>query len=220
MPLSATITDAEDPSITGQQPTASWADDLGTALGNRAQTNTTFTVAQAGTRTITLTGTDSGGLTCTATVTILVNQRPTAQITSMSQGGSTTQPFNGTTPVDFTGTGSDPDGNALTFTWTDSFSGAFGTGTSASLATPSLGHHTVFLTADDGNGGLGTATRSFTVMPATGNLVQPFSTYNKPRSRICGPGASPSTPPGCSRWATRAPRSGARTGPAPPPRRP
>lgn len=72
-------------------------------------------------------------------------------------------------PVTLDGTGSsDPDGDALTYTWT----GPFGTASGATPSVPMpLGAHTVTLTVDDGNGGTATDTLTVTVVDTTAPMI-------------------------------------------------
>jgi hypothetical protein len=67
--------------------------------------------------------------------------------------------------VNLNGTGStDPDGDALTFTWTGDFGTAKGMTSSITLQ---LGSHPVTLSVDDGNGGTGTDRVKITVVDTT-----------------------------------------------------
>ncbi|WP_291272204.1 PKD domain-containing protein [Geothrix sp.] len=111
--------------------------------------------ATAGTYTARLTATDSHGLpdpnppTRTITVTAApVNQPPTATIIAPA----TNVTINAGQSVTFTGTASDPDGDAVTVLWT------FGDGTTSTLLAPGShtfaapGTYTVRLTATDSHG--------------------------------------------------------------------
>jgi PKD domain-containing protein/FG-GAP repeat protein len=63
---------------------------------------------------------------------------------------------------------SDPDGNALTYSWTGAFGTASGVSPQVSLA---LGTHTVTLTVDDGNGGSDSDTVTITVVDTSGPAI-------------------------------------------------
>jgi len=88
----------------------------------------------------------------------ITNQPPTAQagpdqtVECQSPNGATVT-LNGTAS-------SDPDGDPLTFTWTDSFGTVLGP---TSQVTMPLGTHTVTLTVDDGKGGHASDTVKTTV---------------------------------------------------------
>lgn len=176
--LRADASDAEDPSLTGQNLTYAWDSD-GTAVADRRSATLTYDAADSGSHTLTLQVTDSGGLSCTASVSLFVNLPPTASIDSVTQGGSPDTPFATGTAIDLTGTGTDPDGDAVSLDWRDSLEGDFASGGSVSLAAPLMGRHLVTLTATDTHGGAGTDTTAFDVLPAgQGSLVEPYATVN------------------------------------------
>jgi len=69
-----------------------------------------------------------------------------------------------TAGVTLTATGSDPEGDALTYTWTSSF----GTMTGATISlTPPAGTYTLMVTVDDGNGGFASDTVVVAVLDVT-----------------------------------------------------
>ncbi|HET9702268.1 MAG TPA: PKD domain-containing protein, partial [Burkholderiales bacterium] len=123
----------------------------------------------AGTFTVTLTVRDSLGATASASRTVTVsaqaNRPPVAAITAPSGNVTITQGQS----VDFAGSGSDPDGNPLTYAWT--FGG--GTPASATVADPapvafnSAGSFTVTFTVGDSAGATASATRTVTVRAPT-----------------------------------------------------
>ena len=67
--------------------------------------------------------------------------------------------------VSLNGSGSDPDGDPLTFTWSEGAS-PLGTGTSIAVLLP-IGVHTIALTADDGRGGTGASTVQVVIRDTT-----------------------------------------------------
>jgi len=129
--------------------------------------NPAVTFSSTGTFPVTLTVRDSLGLadptpaTVNVTVTAPANRPPVAAITAPAGNVTVVQGAS----VDFAGSGSDPDGNPITFAW--AFGGA--TPSSASVADPapvtfnSVGTFTATLTVRDSAGATATATRSVTV---------------------------------------------------------
>lgn len=90
------------------------------------------------------------------------NQPPAVTISSPAANASIDE-FQ---TVTFTGSATDPEDGALTgsaLVWTSSIDGALGTGTSFTRDDLSPGSHVVTLTATDGDGRSGTATRDLTV---------------------------------------------------------
>ncbi len=118
----------------------------------------------AGNHTATLTVTDDGGGTDTATVDIFVNARPVAAISANPTSGPATL------SVDFDGSGStDSDGSVTGYTW------YFGDGATATGASPShdytaAGTYTATLVVTDDFGASGTTSITITV---TGGTNQP-----------------------------------------------
>jgi hypothetical protein len=92
---------------------------------------------------------------------LISNRPPVATIASPAPNAS----FEIASPVTFTGSGTDPDGDPVTLTW-DFGDGRTATGASPApvpFATP--GPHVVTLTARDPNGGIGTASVTINVVP-------------------------------------------------------
>jgi len=173
------LSDAEDPAITGARISAAWTDETGLSLSQQATARLNFGAAMSGAHTITFTGTDSGGLTCSASIGIVVNRNPTVSIDTVVQSASPTTPFQTGAPIDLAGSGSDPDGDPVVFDWSDNLVGAFGTGGTSSIVAPLPGNHHVVLTGTDPFGGQGTASRNFQVLPAgQASLVEAFPTVN------------------------------------------
>jgi len=119
------------------------------------------------------------------------NQAPSASITSPSSGTSATT---GET-VSLSGSGSDPDGDSLSYTWyqSSSCSGtAIGSGRTASTSFTTAGTKYVSLRVSDGKGGTDCASVSLSVT-AGGTGGTCTATINHP---ILGPGGSGGTPVG------------------------
>ncbi len=143
--------------------TYSWDFGDGTPAGSGA--TPTHTYATDGSYIVTLTVTDPGLETDdgTATATIAINQPPTADA-----GG----PYTGTSgsPVAFSGSGSDPEGGTITYSWD------FGDGSPAeSGPTPShtygAGDFTATLTVTDPAGAEATSTAGVTITGLSGDAA-------------------------------------------------
>ncbi len=165
--FAGTGTDPEQGALTGTA--LQWTSNLDGSIG----TGTSFTKSNlsVGTHTITLTATDAGNLTGTATRTLIVtapNQPPVAAITSPTNNTSVVQGAS----VTFAGSGTDPEQGTLTGTalqWTSNRDGAIGSGTSFTKSNLSVGTHTITLTATDAGNLTGTATRTLIVTAPSGN---------------------------------------------------
>ena len=144
----------------------------GTVVGPQAGAVAAHTYSLAGSHTVRLTVTDTGGLsgaaTATVTVSAPVNTPPTARVS--------VSPLSGAAPVAVTADGSgssDPQGQALSYRFD------FGDGTvvgpqagAAAAHTYSLaGSHTVTLTVTDTGGLSGTATATVTVSAGGGGAT-------------------------------------------------
>ena len=121
---------------------------------------------EPGNHTITLTATDSGGLTHTDTISLTVNGNaaPVASITKPANNSSHAYDLD----VALSGSASDAeDGNlsGTSLVWTSNVDGEVGQGTDVTVIAGKLspGTHTLTLTASDVSGKTGTASVSITV---------------------------------------------------------
>ena len=150
--FSGTVTDPD----TGDTHTFAWT--FGDNTSGSGQ-STSHSYGSAGTKTVTLTATDSpGGEIGTVTKTLRVNAAPTA-----SFGFSPANP-NPNQPVTFTSNSSDPEG-AVSHAWDLDNDGAFDDGSDASeqFSFPTGGDKTVRLRVTDGDGVQRTTTRTVPV---------------------------------------------------------
>jgi len=102
----------------------------------------------AGTYVFTLTVTDTHSQSHTSSVTVTVNPEPNLAPIANAGAGQTVESTGINTPVTLNGTGSsDPDGDSLTYLWTE---GASTLGTTATVNTSlPLGTHVITLTVTD-----------------------------------------------------------------------
>src|SRR5216684_700174 len=128
----------------------------GTVVGNSAVVPLTLKV---GTYTFTLTVTDAGGLSSSAVTRVTITNTPPVANAGPDQTLAATGP---TTPVTLNGSlSSDPDGDALTFVWTQ---GGTVVGNSAVVPlTLKIGTYTFTLTVTDAGGLSSTATTHVTI---------------------------------------------------------
>ena len=97
-----------------------------------------------------------------------VNQPPVADAGSDQTVESTS--FAGAS-VTLNGAGSDPDGDALSFEWTDDAAAVVGTSPPLTLTIP-IGTHTLTLTVDDGRGGTDTDSATVTVEDTVPPIIE------------------------------------------------
>jgi parallel beta-helix repeat protein len=142
-------------------------------VGPQAGATAPHTYASAGSYTVTVTATDTGGLSGTATAAVTVSSAPNTPPTARL----TVSPTSGTAPLAVTAdasTSTDPQGQVLTYTFD------FGDGTAAvgpqSAATAAhtyaaAGSYTVTVTATDTGGLSSTATAAVTANPSGGGAA-------------------------------------------------
>jgi hypothetical protein len=118
-------------------------------------------------------------LTGCAAVTVQASQnpQPSVSIVSITQNGSSNQPYRAGTPITFVGSGT---GAGVTLTFSDDVEGPLGSGESVTLAAPRTGRHTVTLLARDRSGVQRSTSRTYTVV-ASGEtaLVTSFNQVNR-----------------------------------------
>ena len=129
--------------------------------------NPMYTFTVDGTYNVQLTVTDTGGLTATATVSIVVGQSSNMPPTAVIDA----DPFSGPSPLDvnFSGRNSVDDFGVTTYNWD------FGDGSSSTEVEPThtyteVGEYTVILTVTDAGGLVGTATALIRVDPEAGEM--------------------------------------------------
>lgn len=165
LPFRSTFTfRATSSDLDGPTPLVSWSSNVDGALGQGAEITRSFT--SPGSRQITASVTDSGGLTRTAQITVTgTNLPPTAEIIDPN----TTTALVGQTLL-FRGRGLDSDGAfpvempCSSLTWSSSNSAdTLGSGCEFTASFASAGTRTITLRATDPYGAQGSATRTFTV---------------------------------------------------------
>lgn len=139
-----------------------WESDLDGELGGgRSLSRRDLSV---GDHVVTLTASDREEARGSATVSITVqpNQAPSASISSPPDDTT----FGQGAPIDFEGSGDDPEEGSLTgasLEWSSDLDGALGTGASLTVTDLSVGDHVVTLTASDPQGATGTDSVSLAV---------------------------------------------------------
>jgi PKD repeat protein len=162
--LQGTATDAEDPQLTLNY---RWSSNRDGVLAQGAST-TTHRLTTAGNHTLVLTVSDPWGLTCSATLPVVVNGAPSVDISKVDQDGTSClgAPCREGASLAATGAASDTPEGLAGLQWLDSLSGGFGTESSATLPSPIAGKHTLVLRATDRRGAVGRGAVSFAVLPS------------------------------------------------------
>ena len=149
--FSGTCNDPEDGPLSGSS--LAWNSSKNGSLG----TGQTITVSnlKSGTHIITLTATDSEGLTSGATITITVSNNAPSSIITLPTNNST-YPYG--TAVTFSGTGTDIDTeDTLSYSWSSTLGGVttvIGTQSVITVSDLQVGSHVIVLTVNDGQGGI------------------------------------------------------------------
>lgn len=163
--LAGAATDPEDGALSGAA--LRWTSSRDGQLGTGASVSA---MLSQGVHTVTLTATDSRGLTGSASVTVSVNlpnnQAPQVSISSPAAAQSTA--FQGTALV-LAGSATDAEDGTIPpsgLSWSSSLDGALGTGTSLTTSALRVGDHTLTLVARDSGGNTGTASVAVTILAA------------------------------------------------------
>jgi chitodextrinase len=154
--LSGEATDPEDGALTGTR--LAWTSDKDGALGTGTQLS--VSTLSVNVHRLTLTATDSLGLSSQAHVSISVNATPgtppVVTLTSPTHGAT----FQVGAAVQLTGSAKDSGGAVLTgpaLVWSSDKDGTLGSGGSLTVSTLRMGSHVLRLTARDGQGRAGFA---------------------------------------------------------------
>jgi len=154
--FSGTATDAEDGELSAA---ITWTSDLDGEFGTGASVAATLS---AGTHAITASVTDAGGLTASASISVILNPNtaPLVSITAPADGAVSTAGAS----IDFSGTATDAEDGDLgaAITWSDDVGGAFGVGASVSN-TFAAGTYMVTATVTDAGGLVGADTITVTM---------------------------------------------------------
>lgn len=142
---------ASDPD--NDQLSYTWSSTCGNVEGTGAEVHLNSTGAAPGTCSVSVKVDDGKGGTANSSTNVAVEARPNRPPTVSC--AASPQTVTAGQPVNLTATGSDPDNDPITYTWTASGGQVSGSGTQAQFATNGLapGHYTVTCHADDGKGG-------------------------------------------------------------------
>ena len=146
--------------------------------GTSTQANPTHTYSAANTYTVSLTVTDNGGASTTATTSAVISASTPVNTPPVADAGG---PYTGTagTPVTFNGSGSsDSDGSIASYAWTFG-DGANGSGVNPTNTYSAAGTFTVSLTVTDNDGASTTATTMAAISEA-GGVTSRGDTYATP----------------------------------------
>lgn len=169
--LEGSAEDPEDGTLSGDA--LVWESDADGQIGTGQTASTTFLSADS--RTISLTATDSDGITDQTEISITVeaNGLPSASISSPGDGAS----FDQDEDIPFEGSGEDPEDGTLTgddLVWESDINGEIGTGQSFTRGDLDAGNHEITLTVTDRYGAEDSETISLAVEgPPTASISSP-----------------------------------------------
>jgi len=138
-------------------------------LGTGKSLNTS--ALSGGEHTISLTVTDSHGVTATDTIRIFVNFQPRVEILSPLTG----REYTVGTAISFRGRGEDTEDGTFAdeaLAWTSSLDGILGTGGTLTLDTLSVGSHKISLAVTDSHGSKVTVAVTIKVVPPAAPVVK------------------------------------------------
>ena len=121
-----------------------------------------------GGHTVTLTASDSEGLSASESITIVIDALPPQPPVVAILQPASDDIFAQGVEVDFLGSGDDPDGPDLeesAFVWSSDLDGEIGIGRLIGVDSLSAGDHLITLTVRDRDGLLGTATVAISITP-------------------------------------------------------
>lgn len=153
----------------GDPLTYAWTDEHGNAVGT--PTATTLVTVPLGMHTFTLTVMDPAKLSSSASTVVTVNDQPPVARVGANQTVEATGPNGATVRLDGSAS-SDPDGDALTYAWTDENGNAVGTPMAITYVTVPLGTHTFTLRVTDPAGLSSSVNTQVTVRDTTPPTLQ------------------------------------------------
>jgi len=177
--FTGSATDAEDGELSGDA--LVWTSSLNEQIG----TGTSFSRSSlsAGEHTITLTATDSVGMTGTASIVLIINSPPAATIARPYDGSL----HAGNDNIYFEGSAADPEDGPITspsvLAWSSDIDGPIGSGESFIAAGLTSGLHTITFRATDSHGATGTDAVAIEViapkLPDTGQTRSYTQTFGE-----------------------------------------
>ena len=162
--------------------TYAWAATGGNVTGSGAEVRWNSTGTAPGTYTVTATVNDGHSHTANCSADITVNPPPNHPPT-VSCSASSSSVVSGDR-VTITATGSDPDGDQLTYSWATSSGRISGSGATAQLDTSNTqGPATVTATVDDGRGGTASCSSTVDVRPRSLSLRSVYFVVGQPTKK-------------------------------------
>jgi outer membrane protein OmpA-like peptidoglycan-associated protein len=171
--------------------TYAWAATGGNVAGSGSEVRWNSAGVAPGTYTVTASVNDGHSHTVSCSADITVNPPPNRPPT-VSCSASRNSVVSGD-PVTITATGSDPDGDPLTYSWSTSSGRISGSGATAQLDTSNAqGAATVTATVDDGRGGTASCSTTVDVRPRSLSLRSVYFVVGQPTKKNPDAGLLPS----------------------------